>query len=99
MALLEAISATGWTSIGLAFTLLVLVNLFPFSLKAQKKEEVTLAPGGLPILGHVISFMRDPMTLCFDMKKRYGSLYALNMAGTRFNVVTDVVHGRCTSYK
>lgn len=52
-----------------------------------------MASGGLPFIGHTIPFLRDASQLCFKMKKRYGPIYALNIAGTTFNIVTDVVHG------
>lgn len=91
MALAELLSSpTGWTTIGLAVTALIVVSL---SWRPARKQDVPLASGGLPLLGHAIPFLKDASKLAFTMKKRYGSIYSLNVAGQTITILTDVVSG------
>lgn len=91
MALVEILSSpAGWTTVGLAFIALLVVSL---SWKPARKEDVPLASGGLPLLGHAIPFLKDASKLAFKMKKRYGSIYSLNVAGQTITILTDVVSG------
>lgn len=52
-----------------------------------------MASGNFPLIGHTIAFLRDGAKLCFDKKDKHGSLFALNIAGNRFNIITDYVSG------
>ena len=87
----EAIPTSSWALFGILFCVLIVVNFFPNT--SATKQDVPLASGGLPLIGHSIPFLRDACSLCFDKKNKYGSIYALNIAGTKFNIITDVVSG------
>ncbi len=40
-------------------------------------------PGGLPWLGHVLAFRRDPAALVRQGRERFGEVFSLRLAGTR----------------
>jgi len=40
-------------------------------------------PGGLPWLGHVLAFRRDPVALVRGGRERLGEVFSLRLAGTR----------------
>jgi hypothetical protein len=91
MAFFEQLSLSNLTALGVCFALLMLVNSIQW--KKPSKLEVPLADGGIPLLGHTISFLQDACSLCFKMKDKYGSIYSLKIGRTRFNILTDVASG------
>lgn len=91
MVLFEQLALGNLTALGVCFVLLVLVNSIQW--KKPSKLDVPLADEGIPLLGHTISFLQDACSLCFKMKDKYGSIYALKIGRTRFNILTDTVSG------
>lgn len=90
MALLSLIPVSNWAAFALGLVLLILVNYVSLP---KSKKIIPMASGGLPLLGHTVPFLRDAGKLCFKNKNKYGSLFALNIAGTRYNIMTDPVSG------
>lgn len=45
-------------------------------------------PGGLPFLGHVIAFRRNPVALLQQGREHFGDIFSLSVLGQRFAVLT-----------
>lgn len=92
MGLIESLNTPQWTVL-----ILLVVLAYFYRPKQLGQKDIPVGHGGLPLIGHVIPFLKDACKLTFDLKKIYGPIYAVNIAGQKFNVLTDVVQGKFSS--
>ncbi|KAK3268743.1 hypothetical protein CYMTET_22768 [Cymbomonas tetramitiformis] len=62
-------------------------------LRQTSQNGVPIVDGGVPILGHGLAFNNSPDGFLLECRRRYGSAFTLNLAGS-ITVVLDGIHGQ-----
>lgn len=55
----------------------------------EDPDTIPTAPGAIPLLGHALSYKKDPAGFLRSCQKTAGPLFRLNLAGQRMILVTD----------
>ena len=62
--------------------------------EARPRAALPLVEGGSPVVGHLLQFFRDPVSVLKRGYKTRGRLFSLNFMGRRMNVMLGPEHNR-----